>query len=44
MEEPVSVDPSLHVDPVLYNDSACALVELHPPTPEHFVSNQQVIR
>jgi len=37
MEEPVAVDELL--DPVLNSDSACALIELHPSTPERFVSN-----
>jgi len=32
MEEPVAVDE-------LNSDSACALIELHPSTPERFVSN-----
>ena len=42
MEESVSVDPVLHDDNAC-DDSDCALVELHPATPERFVRNEQVL-
>jgi len=41
MDEPVSEYQSL--DPVSHSDSACALVELNPSAPEHFVRKWQVL-